>query len=89
MKYEIYELFEKFPDGSSRWRDSVPGFEIIRLRLQELAQRSANQCYAIDLTTGRVVTFDSERNAYRFRAPSKAEAEPRARLPSYVSKRDN
>ena len=26
MKHE-YDLFEKFPDGSSLWRDSVPGFE--------------------------------------------------------------
>jgi hypothetical protein len=74
MKHEIYELFEKFPDGSSRWRDSVPGFEITRLRLQKLAQRSANQCYAIDLTTGRVVAFDSEGNAFGFRALSKAES---------------
>ena len=74
MKQEIYELFEKFADGSSRWRDSVPGFEITRLRLQELGKRSENQCYAIDLTTGRVLAFDSERNAYEFRAPSKTES---------------
>ena len=63
MKQEIYELFEKFPDGSSRWRDSVPGFEITRIRLQQLAQRSENQCYAIDLKTGRVLAFDPKRNA--------------------------
>jgi hypothetical protein len=74
MKLEIYELFEKFPDGSSHWRDSVPGFEITLLRLHELAQRSENQCYAIDLTTGRVLAFDSERSAYELRAPSKTES---------------
>jgi hypothetical protein len=73
MKHEIYELFEKFPDGSSLWRDSVPGFEITCFRLQELAERSENLCYAIDLTTGRVLDFDSERNAYEFRARSKTE----------------
>ena len=74
MKQEIYELFEKFTDGSSRWRDSVPGIEITRLRLHELAERSENQYYAIDLTTGRVLALDSERSAYEFRAPSKTES---------------
>ena len=74
MKHEIYELFEKFPDGSSRWRDSVPGFEITRLRLQELAQRSENQYYAINLTTGEVLASNSERNGHGFRAPSKVES---------------
>jgi hypothetical protein len=41
MKHE-YELFEKFPDGSSLWRGSIPGLETTRLGLQELAQRSEN-----------------------------------------------
>jgi hypothetical protein len=74
MKHEIYELFEKFPDGSSLWRDSVPGFEITRLRLQELAQRSENQYYAISLATGEVLASNSERNAHGFHAPSRAES---------------
>jgi hypothetical protein len=68
-----YELFEKFPDGSSLWRDSISGFEATRLRLQELAQKSENQFYAINLATGDVFAFDSERRAYGFRAPSKTE----------------
>jgi len=58
MKHE-YDLFEKFSDGSSLWRDCIPGFEII-LRLQELAWKSDNQYYAIDLTTEEVLAFDSE-----------------------------
>jgi hypothetical protein len=62
MQHE-YDLFEKFPDGSSLWCDSVPGFETTRLRLKELAQRSENQFYAIDLTTGEVFVF--LRNAMR------------------------
>ena len=64
MKNE-YDLFEKFPDGSSLWRDSVPGFETTRFRLQELAQRSENEFYAINLTTGKVLAFNSERDAQR------------------------
>jgi hypothetical protein len=73
MKHE-YDLFEKFPDGSSLWRDSIPGFETTRLRLQEFVRRSENQFYAINLTTGEVLAFNSERNAHGFRAPSKTES---------------
>jgi len=72
MKDE-YDLFEKFPDGSSLWRDSVLGFETARLRLQELAQRSKNQFYRINLTTGEVLFSGSERNAHGFRARSRSE----------------
>ena len=72
MKNE-YDLFEKFPDGSSLWRDSVSGFETTRLRLQELARRSENQFYAINLTTGEVLAFNSECDAHRFCAPVKTE----------------
>ena len=72
MKHE-YDLFEKFPDGSSLWLDLVPGFEAARIRLKELAQRSENQFYAIDLTTGEVLAFNSERDAHGLRAPLKTE----------------
>lgn len=72
MKHE-YDLFEKFPDGSSLWRDSVPGLEKTRIQLQELAQRSENQFYAINLATGEVFVFNTERDAYRFDAPSMTE----------------
>ena len=77
MKHE-YDLFEKFPDGSSLWRDSVPGFETTRLRLQELAQRSENKFYALNLTTGQVLAFNSERDAHGFRAPSKTERQSKS-----------
>ena len=56
-----YDIFEKCPDGLSRWRDSVLGFQLIRRRLQALAQISENQYYAIDLTTGDVLAFISKR----------------------------
>ena len=51
-----YDLFEKFPDGSSLWRDCVIGLEGARLHMRDLAQRSKNQFYAIHLVTGKIVT---------------------------------
>ena len=66
-----YDLFEKFPNGSSLWRGSFPGFETTCLRLQELAQKSENQFYAISLTTGEVVALDSAGNARKLLAPPK------------------
>jgi hypothetical protein len=72
MKDE-YDLFEKFPDGSSLWRDSVLGFETTRLRLQELAQRVGNQFYGINLRSGEVLISNSERDAHGLRARSRTE----------------
>ena len=72
MEHE-FDLFEKFPDGSSLWRDSVPGLETTRLRLQELAQRSENEFYALNLTTREVLAFDSVRDVHGFCAPLKTE----------------
>jgi len=67
-----YDLFEKFSNGSSLWRGSFPGFETTCLRLQELAQKSENQFYVTNLTTGEVIPFNSERDARGLLAPSKA-----------------
>jgi len=72
MKHE-YEVFEKFPDGSSLWCDSVPGSLPTRLRLQVLAQRSTNQFYAIDLVTGKVLASNSQLNGNGFCARSTTE----------------
>ena len=72
MKNE-HDLFEKFPDGSSLWRDTAPGVKTARLRLRELAQRSKNQFYAIDLTIGEVLVVNSEPDTDGFREPSQTE----------------
>jgi hypothetical protein len=66
LKHE-HDIFEKFPDGTSLWRDSVPGFKNTRVRLHELAHRSENQFYAINITTGKVLAFNSERDPHRVR----------------------
>jgi len=66
-----YDLFEKFPDGSSLWRASVSGLGNARLHLQELTRRSENQFYAIDMTAGKTLRLDPRHNPFNFRAPRK------------------
>jgi hypothetical protein len=56
--YREYDLFEKFPDGSSLWRVSVAGLRSARIHLLELAQKSENSFYAIDLVSGKIVYSD-------------------------------
>jgi hypothetical protein len=79
MKNE-YDVFEKFSNGSSLWRDTIPGIETTRLRLQEMAQRSKNQFCGINLRSGEVLVSNTERYAHgcharsRTKRPSKSQA---------------
>lgn len=44
-----YDIFEKFPNGSTRWRTFVTGrFEAER-RVQELRERSENEFFALPI----------------------------------------
>ena len=54
MKHK-YDLFEKFPDGSSLWRACVIGQKGARHHMKELAANSTNQFYAMHLVTGKIV----------------------------------
>ena len=46
---QVYDVFERFPDGSSLWRAWVIGrFEAHR-RMQELAEHSRNEFFLIDV----------------------------------------
>jgi hypothetical protein len=48
MKHQ-YDIFEKFPDGSTLWRAFVSGrFEAWR-RVQELEERSENDFVILDI----------------------------------------
>jgi hypothetical protein len=67
-----YDLFEKFPDGSSLWRVSVSGLGNARLHLHELTRRSENQFYAIDITAGKTLHLGRERHMLGFSPPRKA-----------------
>ena len=49
-----YDLFERFPDGSSLWRACVIGREAARLHMRDLAVKSSNQFYAMHVATGKI-----------------------------------
>ncbi len=58
-----YDLFEKFPDGSSLWRACVVGLQGTRLHMVDLARRSPNQFYAMHLGSGKIVPLDLRHGA--------------------------
>lgn len=59
-----YDLFEKFPDGSSLWRACVIGLEGTRQHMYDMARRSSNQFYAMHLVSGKIVRLDLHQNAF-------------------------
>jgi hypothetical protein len=67
--YREYDLFEKFPDGSSIWRASALGLEGTRLHLRELARKSNNEFYAIDILSGKIIHSDLGRAGFEFLSP--------------------
>ena len=64
MTYE-YDLFEKFPDGSSLWRASVIGLEGARLHVSKLAHHSSNTFYAMNVDSGKIVPLHLPNAAFR------------------------
>jgi hypothetical protein len=75
-----YDLFEKFPDGSSLWRASVSGLGNARLHLQELTRWSENQFYAIDMTMGKMLRLGRRHNPFSFRTPRKTSGQSNERV---------
>jgi len=65
----IYDLFEKFADGSSLWRACVVGLQGTRHHMCDLARHSRNQFYAIHLASGKIV-FHNHQDG-KFFVPSK------------------
>ncbi len=45
-----YDIFQKFPDGSTIWRACVSGRYETERMMRELAEQSKNQFYAIDIS---------------------------------------
>jgi hypothetical protein len=58
-----YDLFEKFPDGSSLWRACVIGLESARLHVSDFARRSPNQFYAMHWVSGKIVPLNLREGA--------------------------
>ncbi len=52
-----YDIFEKLPDGSSIWRTCVPGQYDAERKLQELAEHSVNEFFAIEINFQQLQPF--------------------------------
>ena len=44
-----YDIFEKFPDGSTLWKACVRGRFDAQRKIDELAERSENKFFMIDI----------------------------------------
>jgi hypothetical protein len=82
MKH-LYEIFEKFPDRSSLWRDSAVGVRMAQVKALELAMKSANEFYAIDLTSGKVLRLNRESEGEKTPAGQFRELQTEKRLRVY------
>jgi hypothetical protein len=74
--HHTYDLFEKFPDGSSLWRACVLGLHGTRLHMVDLARRSPNQFYAMHVESGKIVPLNPRPAVYQ--AASKTGKQGRA-----------
>ena len=51
-----FDIFEKFPDGSTVWRICVCGRYETERKLHSLSEHSENEFYAIEVPSGAYVT---------------------------------
>jgi hypothetical protein len=56
---QVYEVFERFPDGSTLWRACVIGRFEARRRMQELEEHSENGFFLIDVPAEDVLPAPS------------------------------
>jgi hypothetical protein len=57
-----YDIFEKLPDGSSNWRACVPGQVEAERKLDELAENSENEFFAIEINSRQLQPLIVHRN---------------------------
>jgi hypothetical protein len=50
-----YELFERFPDGETKWRGTAHGLEDARRKLLKFARHTTNEIFAMHLSSQQVV----------------------------------
>jgi hypothetical protein len=53
-----FDIFEKFPDGSSLWRVCVSGEFEAQRKVHDLIEHSDNQFFAIDIPAADQLPFD-------------------------------
>jgi hypothetical protein len=52
-----YDLFERSQDNSLSWLGSVHGLENTRRKLEELAKRTTNECFAMHTPTRQIIAL--------------------------------
>jgi hypothetical protein len=57
-----YDIFERFPNGSSKWRTFVCGEYDAQRILQGLAEHSENEFFAIDIQAGGLLPINFARS---------------------------
>ena len=67
-----YDLFERFPDGSTLWRACVAGRYEAQRKMQELAEHSENGFFLIDIQAEVLLPRMSTRATSRPSAKSAA-----------------
>lgn len=55
LVYRSYEIFEVMPNGSTVKRAVVRGLEFAKITLEDLSQRTSNECIAADERTHQIV----------------------------------
>ncbi len=53
--YPVYEVIEVVPNGSRQSVTIVPGLELAKAAVEDLAKRTHNECLAVDAKTHQVV----------------------------------
>ena len=53
-----FDIFEKFPDGSTLWRVCVSGEFEAQRKVHDLTEHSDNKFYAIDIQAGGPLPFN-------------------------------
>lgn len=70
-----YDIFQKFPNGSFAWYLCVSGRYHTERKLQELAEVSENEFYAVDTASGVGLQVSPGRSEY---SPAKIDAPKRS-----------
>src|SRR6266481_9063722 len=60
-----YDVFERFPDGSSIWRATVSGRFETQRKIQEFAEHSQNNFFTIEIEAGELIPFQLTRRDSR------------------------
>jgi hypothetical protein len=51
-----YDIFQRFTDGSSLWQLCVTGRYNTQRKLQELAETSGHEFYAVNISSGETIS---------------------------------